>query len=157
MILSRPPSNSPNAMARTRGMILCSSFDNIVYNEEEEESSVIIIPDNYEYDNDNEDNNMFDGQLGDELAAYFLPPPASAASCIVKSPVSYVLTSRFTPTPSSPMEWNNNKDNDRHGNSNNAPESSSSSAAAAAVSSFLLGRKSKVSERKKNENLFVCV
>ncbi|OEU18288.1 hypothetical protein FRACYDRAFT_236565 [Fragilariopsis cylindrus CCMP1102] len=77
MILSRPPPPSDNnsstgtATTRPRDMTLCSS---------------------YYYENENEDI-VFEGKLGDTLAAHFLPSP--------------------TPTPtlssSSSMEWNKNK------------------------------------------------
>ena len=78
MILSRPPppsdnnSNTGTATTRPRDMTLCSS---------------------YYYENENEDI-VFEGKLGDTLAAHFLPPPDTP-----------------TPTLSSSlsMEWNKNK------------------------------------------------
>jgi hypothetical protein len=156
MILSCPPppsnnnSNNGTTTTRPRGMTICSSFDNII-----DAESFDIMPDNYKNEDENNDeDNMFDGNLGDVLASYFLPPPPPPSAIATISPT---LTLTHMPTPSSlssssssSMEWN--KNNDIHDNSNNnfhfrdaVPESSYSSSG---VSTLLSSRTSKVSERE---------
>jgi len=107
MILSHPfpsdnNSNTGTTTTRPRGMTLCSSFDNII------DAGSFVMADNKEDENENENNDediMFDGKLGDVLAAYFLPPPPPPLAIANISP-----TRAHTPTPTSSMEWNKNND-----------------------------------------------